>query len=308
MKKIPIWKNVALIVSTLVIIIIATLAWFITGNFGQISDLLLSVGDASYILISGDGGDNWSEDLNISLNIHQKFKEISGDGIDFYQPVYEFVEKSDGKYTQDLINFEKVNDDSYYFEQLYVFKTDADYDVYLSPESNITSVAGKENGYIQGAMRVAFFEIDDNGNEVLKCIWAPNSKIEYSKDTNSFKSNGSVENRYYYQKTSNPVDISNYIEGEDNPDIDVITTDNTDEFGCGYSEKYKFMWSNGNKLPDNAPSLLRIRLSESDNTKDKKMKIKVWLEGHDRECVSLLSGKEFTLNFRFDARKENIDE
>lgn len=306
MKKIPVWKNVVLILSILVVIIIATLAWFITGNYGSVFDMSLDVGNASYILISDDSGENWSEDLEVDLKINRKFKEISGDGINFFKPVYEFVEKPDGAYVQDLVKFEKVNNKKYYFDQIYAFKTDADYEVYLSPESIISYAEGKENGYIQGAIRVAFYELDEDENETLKCIWAPNSKIEFSQDSNTFNSNGNVESNYYFQKTDVPVDISSLEEDSDNTDIAVVSTKNSatgEILECGYDETNKFMWSDGKNLPENAPQLLNIKLDEDAHVQYKKMKVRVWIEGHDRECVSLLNGKEFTMKFKFNANK-----
>jgi hypothetical protein len=72
---------------------------------------------------------------------------------------------------------------------------------------------------------------------------------------------------------------------------------------CGYAPAQKFMWSNGENLPENAPSLLTIRRGEGELLGVRKMKIKVWLEGYDRECVSLLSGQKFTMKFQFHASK-----
>jgi hypothetical protein len=49
---------------------------------------------------------------------------------------------------------------------------------------------------------VAFFEIEEDGAETLKFIWAPNSTVEYSAATNSYTREGNVEPYYYYQKSS----------------------------------------------------------------------------------------------------------
>ena len=61
MKKIPLWKNIVLIFCLIVTIIIATLAWFYNDHRGTVN-LNVEVGEASYVQISGDGGNNWSED------------------------------------------------------------------------------------------------------------------------------------------------------------------------------------------------------------------------------------------------------
>jgi hypothetical protein len=203
MKKIPVWKNVVLIVSTLAIIVIATLAWFYSGTRGSGDNFAQDVEQSSFIKISSDDGDHWSEDLNMELGLRKDFKEISGNGIDFYAPVYDVVETPTGGLTSEIVTFEKVSDNAHYYEHIFSFQADADYEVYLAPESYVTA-AQEGNGYIDGAIRVAFLELDENGKESLKCIWAPNSTVEYSANTASFNRNGSVETNYYYQNRPLP--------------------------------------------------------------------------------------------------------
>jgi hypothetical protein len=64
------------------------------------------------------------------------------------------------------------------------------------------------------------------------------------------------------------------------------------------------MWSNGQKLPANAPAILRLNELGEDGNFYKKIKVKVWLEGHDRECVSLLSGQKFAMKLQFGVQEE----
>ena len=302
MKKIPIWKNVTLIVSVFVIIIVATFAWFYMGERANVDPFDVQVGKAGYIQISGDKGNSWSEDLNMEIGINNNFKEISGDGSSFFAPVYDFVENVNGGFSTQLVSFDKINGNEYYYEQTFDLRADAVQKVYLAPDSYVTAVDVQGKGYIDGAVRVAFFELDEDGNETLKCIWAPNSAVEYSAETNSFTREGSVEPCYYYQKSSTYVN-PDALEASDS-DIAKISADGTDEAGCGYNQEYKFMWSNGQNLPDNAPSVLTVDSLGEDNLFYKKLKVKVWLEGHDRECVSLLSGQKFTMKLQFTAREE----
>ncbi len=301
MKKIPVWKNVILIVSLLVIIIIATFAWFYTGPNATIGPFTTHVGKACYVQVSGDKGDNWSEDLDVELGINKTFKEISGDGSVFFAPVYDVVENADGGFSAELVAFNKVDENEYYYEQVMDFRTDTVQNVYLAPESYVTVEDTQGESFIDGAIRVAFFELDDDEKETLKFIWAPNSAVEYFPDTGTFTREGSVEPYYYYQKSLNPVDPG-MIE-ETGSDLAKIPTEGTDENGCGYSPDYKFMWSNGQYLPDNIPSILTVDSSGEDDHLYKRLKIKVWLEGYDRECVSLLSGQRFTLKLQFNAKE-----
>ncbi len=297
MKKIPVWKNAILIVAVIVIIVIATLAWFYTGNDGSADDLDVHVGKATYIQVSGDSGNNWSDDLDMEIGINNQFKEISGDGSSFFTPNYDVVGDPIEGYSTQLVSFTTLSDNELYYEQILDLRGDAIQKVYLAPESCVSAV---DNGYIDGAIRVAFFELDADGNETLKLIWAPNSTVQFS--SNAFTREGSVEPYYYYQKSVNSVNPSDLL--ATNSDVAVISTQGTDEAGCGYNAQYKFMWSSSGNMPANAPVITTLDAMGDDELYYKKIKVRVWLEGHDRECVSLLNGQKFTMELQFVAQEE----
>lgn len=307
MKKIPVWKNIVLILSLIAVFIIATLAWFYTGPTADVSDIVVNMGEASYVQISGNGGANWSDNLDINIGVLDDIKEVSGNGTTLYAPVYDTYEHTDGSFHTDIIAFEAVGECVKYYEQVFEFRSDAEQDLYLSPESYVTTVSDHESNYIDGAIRVAFFELDENDRETLKCIWAPNSKVEYSPETNSFTRDGNVEPYYYYQRSVTSVDIDSLKEGTSSPHVAMIPTAHQESYGecvhCGYNETYKFMWSCGEGMPENAPSLLTVKAGTGDDLDNRKMKIKIWLEGYDRECVSQLSGQKFTLKLQFNAER-----
>lgn len=311
MKKVPVWKNIVLIVSVLVMIIIATFAWFYLGTSGEVLDLSVDVNEAAFVQISGDNGEHWSSELNMEVGINKNLKELSGDGLRFFTPVYDVVEQPSGGYQPEIIAFEEAQDKARYIEQTFMFRSDSAYDLYLSPESCITSVIGEDSNIV-GAIRVAFLELDENDNEILKCIWAPNSTVEFSPETNAFVGNGEAEDYYYYQISETPVDIGSLT--DDVIDANVVRIPAADpdapEEGhdCGYNEDYRFMWSCGETLPENAPILLSLRTAEGEAMATKRMVVRVWLEGHDRECVSQLTGEKFTMKFQFKAEKESNDE
>ena len=309
MKKRTIWKNIILIISVWVIVIVATLAWFVFGTTAQTSDMSMSVGEAGFVEISGDGGGSWSDGLDIEFSVNKYLKEMSGDGTKLYSPVYDVIEKPDGGFGPAIIAYEEVQDNTNYYEQIYDLRSDADYDLYLDPASCVKALSNEEDVNIIGAIRVAFYELDDDANETLKYIWAPNSMIEYSPESDSFNKEGQVESHYYYQKTLTPVDMSTVTAGDPNmAKIPVSTNHDPQACGaCGYSATHKFMWSCGNDLPADAPALLNFRLN-GQSMSEKRLKIKVWLEGTDRECVSQISGERFTMYFQFKAVKENNNE
>ena len=300
MKKIPIWKNLVLILSVLVVIVIATFAWFNYGPRGTNKDIGVRVGRATYIQISAGGSGLWSDDLNVAISLDKKFEEISGDGATLYAPVYGDVEVSpkSNVYEKRLTGFEVVNTDCY-FEQTLSFRSDTEQDVFLSTESFVKTWEPREGNRIDGAVRVAFYEVDKDGNETLRYIWAPNSKVEYSYAADSFAGDGMVEPYYYYQKSTVFEAPSSLTGSTDN--VAVISTEETDEKGCGYSASRKFMWSNGQNLPENAPPTFSFGKNDGgdDGLFYKTIRVVVWLEGHDRECVSRLSGEKFIVKLEF---------
>ncbi len=298
MKKMPVWKNVVMIISAIFVVVIATFAWFTYGPRALADSLVARVGRATYIQISGGGGGLWKEDLSLPISLDRKFKEISGNGKELYAPVYEDAETASGSgvYTKIIKNFKPVDTDCYYEQEL-SFRSNETQEVYLSPESYVRTWEPLEGYRIDGAVRVAFFEIDKDGEENLCYVWAPNSKVEYSAETYSYKEDGSVEPYYYYQ-TSTVFEDSRSLT-KSTPNVAVISTENTDVNGCGYADR--FMWTNGGHLPENAPYV--VKFEEEDLAEDgiyyKKIKIKVWIEGHDRECVNLLSGEKFIVMLKF---------
>lgn len=308
MKKIPVWKNIVLIFSLIVTIIIATLAWFYNKPRGEVTDIPVRVGKASYVKISSDKGENWSEDLDIDIGLNKNFKEISGNGTVFMEPVYEIQDDADGNLGYQIVAFNRVTDSQKYFEQTFDFKSDVSQNIYLDPESAITAISENGTSFINGAIRVAFFEIDEKGKENLKCIWAPNSLTEYLPKNDTFAIGGNVEANYYYQKTTVPEDIGSLTGSTAN--VEVIPTGKNGSSGtcCGYDAQHKYMWSCGSELPQNAPSLLKINVAQGEKEGFKTMKVRVWLEGYDRECVSRISSQRFTMNFRFVAQEANNNE
>ena len=305
MKKIPIWKNVVLIVSVIIMLVIATLAWFNNGTKTTANDLVVRVGRATYLQVSGGNGtgDDWSNDLEVPIvGVSKNFKEISGNGSTLFAPKYVTEYENDILTTNiasfvNLSEMDKAEQSRYYYEEILSFRTDAKQDVYLTPETYIVPVG---DARIDAALRLAFFELDENNNETLRFIWAPNSTVEYVDG--SFLDEGEVETHYYYQKSINPGDVAQI---------------STNGEVCGYDASSRFMWSNavqidgqeakGQNLPQNAPPVFTWDEANEDGIYYKSVKVKVWLEGHDRECVSQLNGQMFTIKLKFTIAPEEND-
>ena len=148
-------------------------------------------------------------------------------------------------------------------------------------------------------------ELDDAGKETLKLIWAPNSNVRYDKEEGSFTRQGSVEPYYYYQKSITYVDTTNLTES--NAHVAVIPTGGyTNEAGCGYNPNFSFMWTGADwqEMPEGTPYVLTVNGPGADSSLFyKRMIVRVWLEGHDADCVSLLSGQKFRMKLHFTAQE-----
>ena len=301
MQKIPVWKNILLIFSLIVAIIIATFAWFFTDPRGGLDNIALKARDASFIEISTDDRENWSDDLEMDIGINKSFKEVSGNGTVFYEPVYDVIENEDGELTSVITNFDLASGE-FYYEQTFDIRSDANKKIYLSPESYIKALSDDDSAFIDGAIRVAFYELDDNNKETLRYIWAPNSTVQYSAETQSFTRDGQAEPYYYFQKSRIPVSESDLANGIGYSYVTVIPAVPTGSCpSCGYEWENRFMWSCGNHLPDNTPYLAVLQDNAGDEYFYTKMKVRVWLEGSDRECVKLLDGQKFIMKFEFDS-------
>ena len=359
MKKIPVWKNLILIVSVIVMIIIATVAWFFTGPHGTVEGIEVKVGQACYIQVSGSEGDEWSEDMEVLIGIYDTMKEISGNGAKFFRPNYdiveveEFVMDENGEPARDekdnliktvhyepaIVSFREIvpydTSSSFYYEETLRFRSNIPQEVYLTNESYVKALDGT---CIDGAIRVAFYEVDGD-TETLKYIWAPNSKIDVNAPIDEGTEDGTeetseestqegtetyvdegVEDYYYYQrsaKVTDPYDLS-----ETTSDIVVIPTNNEESgYVCDERNNVRFVWSNG-ELPLNTPALLYLpgedsaeeegsdvtATNEDEELRFKTLKVRIWIEGHDRECTSEINGARFEMKLHFTVPEENNDE
>ena len=315
-KKVSFWKSGILIACVIFIIVVATFSWFVTGPSATLGEMDINVGVATYVQVFDKDANEWVDDLDVPAGLFDSFKEISGNGKTFWAPIYvdDFVH---GDYVRYISAFENVSNNSqkYYYEEELSFRSDTIQDVFLDPASYVNAIG---NGKISGAVRVAFFEVNGD-KETLSFIWAPNSTI----DINSEEAVGSVEPYYFYQKTKNFVDPASLEEMATTNDIAIIATG---EQPCGYDAMHSFLWTNRlwdeesetwgdlQVFPENPPAVLKFKEADLTTSVDgktcyeKKLKVRIWIEGHDRECISLISGQRFEIKLKFSVEEENNHE
>ena len=345
MKKIPLWKNIALIAAVFVMLVIATFAWFYNGPKASANDILVKVGDARYLQIFDPNNPEdplWNNNLVVKIDGANNFKEISGDGVELFTPNYTTdyetvaVEPEDKEgetpsvsetpktklaLRTKLVSFDNIRnfDDpsvwasapadgklpqsKYFYQEVLNFRADNNDPVLLTSESFVTAVG---EARIDAALRIGFFELDEDGNETLRLIWAPNSNVRYDKNTGSFYNSNTAEAFYAYQRSDK---LSDVIKIATNQKLrGVADLESRVPLGEGETAP-KFMWSDeiaiegrdemGQNLPENAPSIFTWGKADENGIFYKNVKVKIWLEGHDEECVSQLIGQKFRIMLKF---------
>lgn len=292
MKKKSLLKNIFIICGLFVVLIAATFSWFVMNDSGNIENLETTVIDAAYIMVSKDEGLTWENNLDMDLGTGIFLRETTGDGVTFFEPVYDGVDS--------VKDYSQTPSENVCFDSFITFKTDRDQSIYLTDDSfvlpadyqddvkNKSEFGDYSKDYIAGAIRVGFFEVTDDGDYDLAYIWIPNTKICYDAKNNSITEDGTVEEYYSY-----------YANGEEPGFIKIKTNGSAD----GISGN--FLW--GSLEQKDAPPVLTFDKdteAAEDGTIAKKLAIRVWVEGTDRECVRALYQGKFKMYFKFQAVRE----
>jgi len=284
----PIAKPMMQTVALIVILIVASLAWFVFGDYSELSPLELTAQEATNVWISNTSdSDNWDKNLVVNGNFDGNaatVTEYSGNGTELYLPITA---------NKEVIGYFPLSDgmDQNYLEYTAYIKSDGPTEIFLGDESSVTPLDLSTNissdgdysmNYIVGAVRVAIFTEE---NKDAPIVWAPNSRIEYLPMSNSILSTGVVEDTY------------TYATGTDITDIKTIPTNGRTS---GIDSEGTFIWGDISNIGNKSamkPILVFGNSYGEENIKE--LKIRVWVEGSDREAIRSLSGGKFRLNLKF---------
>lgn len=273
--------------------IVASYAWMTNNSKLKMDGLMISTRAVQNLSFSLDGGITWDDET--SLNISENFKfnsEITGDGINLYVPA---TRRENG--TPVSFRNATVNKDFLEFE--IIFKSDNAASIFLSKDSFVSPTAGTEandlfgknvlrkssmgdfsRDLIAGSVRVAFFE---NDSTTPNFVWAPNPNYELIKgaNENTFSLNSTNKQNYFYL---NPTNLN-----------EEVVPNLKDNLNASYGTNN----SNGD------PSIVKI----DNNEETKKVKVRIWVEGNDRETDTSLKGGIFRIYFNFIAitKTENLE-
>ena len=297
------FKLIAIIVS----IFVFSYAWFVHESDNNVEGVNIGTAKTNNIMISEDGNQGWGDSFNIDVGEGFRFNnEVTSDGINFYKANLKDEYGTPLSFTNATLNEDYLEFDVW-------FKNDSSVKLFLEEDSSVTPECGtkkedlvltpgsdkkiddivRASAYgdfsrdlIAGAVRVSFirynfneetnsFELEDK--PVL--IWAPNKTYEITENDGWFTANVESTNTqsYKYIKVKNS---STFRE----EDLDNLKDD--------ISASYDTKMANGD------PVLVSID-TEDGLEKKAGLKVRVWVEGNDRDAVSALKGGIFKINLSF---------
>lgn len=293
-------KKLIISITVAVLIVLAaiggSLAWFYINESSYVdygSDIACEAGQS--LEISIDGGKTWAGFVT-NDGFSSSTVDITGDGINMFSPM-SIDETNNPTGFQGAVAVDE-NGAGDFIDIDLMFRTTSKMNVYLNGESYVSpanvNLGGNMFGnfsrdYIAGATRVAFIEVTDDANTgeeeyALKMIWAPNPSYQLTKSTGgiyTFTASGTRETYYYTQ----------YEEGEYVQKEYTAKDFATSKFVAG---------STGADISDGGNSAVLFSTDPSAGEFDyKKMKIRIWFEGTDREASEALAGGKVAAKLKF---------
>lgn len=297
------FKLIAIIVS----IFVFSYAWFVHESDSNVEGVNIGTAKTNNIMISEDGNQGWGDSFNIDVGEGFRFNnEVTSDGINFYKANLKDEYGTPLSFTNATLNEDYLEFDVW-------FKNDSSVKLFLEEDSSVTPECGtkkedlvltpgsdkkiddivRASAYgdfsrdlIAGAVRVAFirynfneetnsFELEDK--PVL--IWAPNKTYEITENDGWFTANVESTNSQSYK----------YIKVKNSS---TFREENLDNLKDDISASYDTKMANGD------PVLVSID-TEDGLEKKAGLKVRVWVEGNDRDAVSALKGGIFKINLSF---------
>ncbi len=296
-------KKLTAVISIIIIIVLlvsSTIAWFYLSSDVEVDyGSILQVEAGNALEISVDQGESYSGRIKLTEgNLGARLIDITGDGINLFSPqnIDEMGVPSDFQNAE----IAKVQDNGSvtgdYLKYEIWFRSVQPLDVFLSGSSFIDPKSTSEDNanlygkfskdFISGAIRLSVTEIQDDGSEVLKLLWAPNPQVELiagSKGTYTLNPNSENREQYYITEK----------EGSNYNQYPITSSD--------YANKWFVAGSTNATDLNAASSPILTTLSQKDGEEfcTSKLVLRIWFEGTDREASQALSGGAVNMNFKF---------
>ena len=297
--KSKIRTNIVMLIITVAGLYLISYGWFYLSQASSLQNLEVKTDLSNVVQISLDNGTTWMNQK--PLDIGQNFgfyNEITGDGIDFYKP--------DEKTALGApISFQVATKNRDYLEFDVLFRSLAPAGVFLDVESYVIPAVGTvsedllgptslnkssfgnfSKDLIAGAVRISFIEGNYLSNEcqittVPNFVWAPNRNYELAYESGSYSAyiDSTNDQNYNYIKVDSPTVFSEdrVLNLKDNINASNMTGSANGDYMLAFSE--------GDADLENAPIAC--------------MRVKVWVEGNDREAKTPLKGGQFKISLNF---------
>lgn len=304
-KKIyvTVYKLIAIVVS----IFVFSYAWFVHESNSYLEGVNIGTAKTNNILISEDGIEGWGNSFNIDVGEGFRFNnEVTSEGINFYKANLKDEDGNPLSFTNAILNEDYLEFDVWFKNDSSV-KLFLDKDSFVYPECGTTKddlilypgsdkkiddiVRASAYGdfsrdLIAGAVRVAFIRYNYNTEtdkfeleSTPSLVWAPNKGYEITESDGWYSASIDSKNSQNYKYIK--VNSSNSFSEED-------VTNLLDVIHASYDEKM----ANGDPV--------LVSIDTEDNLEKKVgLKVRVWVEGNDRDAVSALKGGIFKINLSF---------
>jgi len=255
----------------------ATYAWFSINTVVNVNVSTMTAVTGDDIEISNDGT-SWGSDVSVLLDeLDSNVTDISGDGINFYT--------------------KNLNESTDYVEFDLQFRASSYFAIYLNNKSNVVphNASGNKSAYgdfskdyIAAAVRVAFL---NSAGSAVNLVWIPNNNISLDKSGDVYSINTSAA-----AKAANYTTSAANAAGHFDTDSASVLTTSTAEQGLAAGDIYGNVGTAFNKN-----SIATIAPAASGVPTTAVVKVRVWIDGDDNECVNPLLGGQFDVTLGFSA-------
>ena len=292
-KTVSIIFNVAIILATVFAIITITYSWYNKSTNADISTISMSVSETEGILLSGNGL-NWSPTLSttgsasIDLNEDVELTSISSGGTVINGNMQFYT----GEFSDNAFNTILLTESNFYYVfDFYILNND-DFDKILTLGQNSAVVSVNDKG-VELSIRTAFInlgnsassleaiELDGTGISNVDYIWEPNSTTRHDKIALyqlSYVPEGKVSYEGINLQATGLALVNNLItDNLETPEEEVVDVTTHDPISAGDTNDITLLVSN---------TITKLRVF-------------IWCEGQDIDCVNSISGGAADLNLNF---------
>lgn len=303
-KDKKIYRTMFKLIVIIVSIFVFSYAWFVATKENFLDSIEVGTFKVNNLEISKSGDDDWGSSLNIEVGEEFIFNnEVTSDGISFYKAVNKDEDGLPITLTKALENKDYLDFDLW-------FRNDSNITIYLDKSSRVYPLCCSDlegsvvnNSYsrsdiirvsnygdfttdlIASGVRIAFIKYNYNEkegtyelNDTPAYIWAPNKNYEiiYNNGIYEVDLNSNNIEEYSYMKVNNS-----------NSFVSTKLTNVKDEIKASYIDR-----------SNNGDTELFSIISDGEVVKSG-LKIRVWVEGNDRDSVEALKGGKFKFDLSF---------